>query len=376
MTLPEFKQQYCFPQVQAVIFTGDGNILDSCETLFSVKNNNEKSIFEAFPLLDGVRATLLSLSPLSTDKVHLPRVELVLDDQFLIVDMTVSSVWYQGGVAYLWIIQNLTEQYNYLFIVQQERNESIIEGQKLRTENEILDLHKDIDILNKLRKSRKELNISVSSELEMPLNKIMALTAKLKDAAQTPQQEQYLRTIERAIALIDDQITQTRPAQLDLFLVPPDRTDIDLTNLIWSVIKIYNLNHLIKNHPFYLHVKPNFPALVVGNKPRIAQLLHNFIYHAFFTYKGSSTTLTASVIDAKSTHCRICLSMTCVPMAGLSESELKEMGVQITDDIAALAFSLKGDFELFTLPNQKSILMQLIIPFRLPQEDQIDFTTL
>ncbi len=367
MTLLEHKQRYSFERFQAIIFNGEGRLLDSCNALFDLSKHAEDSVYDVFPILEGVKDTLLTFVPNDSQKIHIPRIEFSFGGKFLICDFTFSAITYNDAPAYLWIIQDLTEQYNYLFVMQQERNESIIEGQQLRIENEILALQKDIALLNKLRQARKELNVSVASELEAPLNKIMALTAKLKDTALTQQEANYLAAIEASVTILDDQLIRSRPAQLDLLLVPPDRTSIQLSGLMWNVLKIFEYNNQIKESPFYLHVKPDFPPIVVANKPRVAQLLHNFIQHAIFSWQSISTTLTASVVEIKPTHCRLEFLLSCNTNL-LQDEQSKALTKQINEDITALASNLKGQFTMFLLPEDNSLLMKLSIPFRLPDE--------
>ncbi|QQS31269.1 MAG: hypothetical protein IPM47_10265 [Sphingobacteriales bacterium] len=369
MTLLDLKQQFCFERFQTILFDRNGQLIESCNTLFDLATFETQNIFDLFPVLDGVKDALFTFSPNSSQNINIPRVEFSFGNHSFLSDFTVSSVLFNNTPVFVCHIQNLTEQYQHLIVIQQERNESIIEGQQLRIENEILSLHKDIDLLNKLRQARKELNINVASELEAPLNKIMALAAKLKDTAMTENEANYLSAIEASVAVLDDQLTLNRPAQLDLFLIPPERTLLDLPALIWNVLKIFEYNQQIKESPFYLRVNPGFPTLVIGNKPRIAQLLHNFLYHGIFGWKSLSTTLTASVIEIKPTHCNVEFFMSCAVNKSQIE-ETQHLSKQINEDLTALTSNLKGKFSMYFLPEDQNLLMKLSLPFRLPNNQE------
>lgn len=364
MNLLDFKAKYCFEKVQAVIFNRNGQLLDSCDTLISLSNFSSQNLFDVFPVLEGVKGILADMQAQVSKPLLLSRVEFPFAAKYLICDFTFSAILYQGEAAYLWIIQDLTEQYNYLFVVQQERNETVIEAQQLRAENEILSLRKDIALLNKLREVRSDVNNSIISEIEAPLNRIMALTSKLKETTQTRKEYSYLESMESAITIIDDQLTQSRPVQLDLFLVPPDRSETDLQNLIWNVLKIFEYDNWVKESPFYLNFKPDLPKNVWVNKPRVAQLFHNFIAPIVFDWKGLGTSLSASVLDMKSTHCRLEFIITCT-LPTLSNSEIENLSEKTTRDIDELARSFKGIFDLFLLPDNSRVVMTLQLPFRL-----------
>ena len=363
MNLNDYKTAFCFRQVQAIIFNAGGQLLESCDTLISVSKHPNANLFELFPVLESVKGNLSSFAAGKNDKLVLPRVEFPFDDQFFICDFHFSMVYHHNQNAYLWILHDLTEQYNYLFLVQQERNETIIEAQKLKIDNEILALQKDITLLNNLRHIRRNLNTTITAEIEAPLNRIMALANKLKESADTKQEYNYLASMESAVSSIDDQLTQSRPMQLDLLLIPPDRTEINLQDLLWNVLKIFNYGQRTKVSPVYLNFKPGLPQSVLVNKPRLAQLFHNFFEHALFDWGSTLSSLSVSLQELKPAFCKLEFILT-NNINPLSEQEIARLSEKMEEDLSELARTFKGKFDLFVLPEDQKVIMTLHLSFR------------
>ncbi|OWY22903.1 sensor histidine kinase [Sphingobacteriales bacterium UPWRP_1] len=370
MNLNDYKTEFCFRQVQVVIFNAGGQLLESCDTLIPVNKFHHNNLFEMFPVLESIKGSLSSFVAGANEKLILPRVEFPFENQYFICDFHFSAIHYQNQNACLWILHNLTEQYNYLFLVQQERNETIIEAQNLKIENEILSLQKDITLLNNLRQIRRNLNATITAEIEAPLNRIMALANKMKETAASKKEYNNFVSMESAVSIIDDQLTQSRPMQLDLLLVPPDRTETNLQELLWNVLKIFNYRQRAKESPVYLNFKPGLPQTVLVNKPRLAQLFHNFFEYALFGWGSTLSNLSASLQEMKPTYCKLEFMLTNT-INPLSEQEIAGLSEKMEEDLAELARTFKGRFDIFVLPDDLKVIMTLHLVLRLGTPENI-----
>ncbi len=125
----EVKGKLLNPTAQIIVFNQEGKLIYSCGSLFNISKKDAVSLFNAFPVLEGLQEVFFNLA--EEERLNLPCVWFEYSEVSGHFDFLFTK---QENKLY-WLIQNFDKIYTKLISVQQERNVSIINS-------EILELHK------------------------------------------------------------------------------------------------------------------------------------------------------------------------------------------------------------------------------------------
>ncbi|MGB1243018.1 MAG: hypothetical protein ACPG49_10885 [Chitinophagales bacterium] len=117
------KTAYLSSKAQIVLFSNEGILLDTCNTLLDIIPLKNQNLWEVFPMLESIEVMLSSLQ-IENEEMYFPRVELTFKDKHWLFDFTFYRHSEQANTI-VWILQDFTQHYEYLRIIQQERNEAI-----------------------------------------------------------------------------------------------------------------------------------------------------------------------------------------------------------------------------------------------------------
>jgi len=123
MSILTQKTAYLSNKVQIVLFSNEGILLDTCNTLLDILPLKDQSLWEAFPMLESIEVMLASLK-IENEEMYFPRVELTFNDKHWLFDFTFYRHPKQVHTI-VWVLQDFTQHYEYLRVIQQERNEAI-----------------------------------------------------------------------------------------------------------------------------------------------------------------------------------------------------------------------------------------------------------
>ena len=157
--------------------------------------------------------------------------------------------------------------------------------ERKRAEAEILNAKFEAEQANAAKSSFLAM---MSHELRTPLNAILGMTELSLGTKLTPEQQEFLRTIqtnsENLLRLIDD--------VLDLSKIEANRMDLELIpfsprELVDEVAESLNVRAQSKDVELVLDVDPHLPAEIVGDPKRVRQVLLNLVGNAVkFTERG------------------------------------------------------------------------------------------
>ncbi|MCS6821858.1 MAG: SpoIIE family protein phosphatase [Microscillaceae bacterium] len=157
--IDRYKQNYKNKRIQFVLFDLQGNIIESCDTLVNISLYQDVSIFDLSPFLESIKDVLASLI-LNPDKIELPltypRLEIPLLTREGVFDYSFETFTHpETKEKYIvWIIEDNTDLYQYLWKVQQERNETAI-----RKELIVIQTQKIIQLHRSLQEKTHELHV-------------------------------------------------------------------------------------------------------------------------------------------------------------------------------------------------------------------------
>ena len=140
--------------------------------------------------------------------------------------------------------------------------------------------------LAKTDKLRKDLIANVSHDLRTPLTMIKAYAEMIRDLSggNAVKRAQHTNVIieeaDRLTALVSDMLSLSK---LESFAVPADKRPFDLSALLHAVMQRFTDLYAREGYSFGIDAEE--PLIVLGDEPRIEQVLYNLIINAI-NYTG------------------------------------------------------------------------------------------
>ena len=128
MSILSQKNTYISNKVQIVLFSNEGILLDTCNTLLDILSLKNKSLWSAFPMIESIEGVLSALS-VKDEEMYFPRVEMAFENRNWLFDFTFYRHPEKSDIV-VWVLQDFTQHYEYLRVIQQERNEAIAQKER------------------------------------------------------------------------------------------------------------------------------------------------------------------------------------------------------------------------------------------------------
>lgn len=290
MNLESLKIRHLANRTQWVRIQLKGTFVDSCETLFVIPPEFHVDMFAFDLTLESLREVLPALAP--DEPLLFPAINAEFPGRTGTFDYEFIRDP-ENENQFIWILTDFSREYAHLREMQQERNESLIEKErvalmeaKTRLEKDLLEMKNSE--LERNRKFRMEFFSRISHEFRTPVNGIIGLANLLGDEISTARARAYLEALESAgkhlVALVNDlmDVGKIEAGKLHFESIP-----FNLRETIQSVTSIFEFN--IREKDLYLNLEfdPDLPQFVVGDPLRLNQILFNLIGNAVkFTVRG------------------------------------------------------------------------------------------
>ncbi|CAO3621699.1 unnamed protein product [Cunninghamella blakesleeana] len=166
-----------------------------------------------------------------------------------------------------------------------------LELERARTQNLLKDLSAAKEVAEAAAASKQNFLANMSHEIRTPMNAVIGMSRMLMESNLPPDLYECAETIESSgnhlVALIDDILDYSKIESGRLAL---ERSQLDLTFVLESAIKLLSSNYLGKGLALLYCVDPDLPIHVYGDLVRLRQIILNLLSNAFkFTEKGSVT---------------------------------------------------------------------------------------
>lgn len=137
--LLEHQQHYLSQWLQFVLLDQEGKILDSNHSFADLRHLYGQSIYQFNPFLESIQSVIEALDEHQSE-LFFPRMEIPFWGKDGVFDYTIKRIQRNNQIFYLWIIEDNTAHNQYLYLVQQERNDTYIQNEllQLKTQNQIL----------------------------------------------------------------------------------------------------------------------------------------------------------------------------------------------------------------------------------------------
>jgi len=317
------KLAYFHQRSQYVVFTVEGRVKESCQTLFEIPA--AASVYQSIPFMEAMQEAFTQL-PVGNDV------------SFLCINTSLLNrkgyynfyIKRESEETFKWFVYDLTEFYSYLQPWQQERNEQAIAGEYLRLQQRAAALEKELlqyqhEELQRIEQMKTAFFSQVSHEMRTPLHSIVGLAHLLAEQAAPSMSNsvQALKTTAQHLTTIVNDVLDWAKLENSTIEIRP--APFQIRTLVQSVAEAFRYGCQEKGIELLVHLSNSVPEYLIGDATRLAQILYNVLGNAVkFTEQGEIklSVDATSVADASVAQLRFSVSDTGI---GMTEEEQKRI---------------------------------------------------
>jgi len=256
---------------QVFIFTENGFLLDSCDSLFDLTKHRSQSLFELLPFIKRYAHTFKDLG--NNDVKQFKGVSLEFDETYFLVDV----VFFKNTGSLVCVV---------------ESNEELISENVLPLESKFEQQYRKIEaelVQNtKLQKIRQDIFSKIVHDIKLPLTEIVGTTYLLKQFVAGEKGEAYLRSLSTAASNLNRMLNDLMEfSKSEAYKFNLESKPFNLTAVIVSVINAFAFKTQELNIPIFTDFDTRIPQTILGDSTRLAQVIYNLFDNALkFTKQG------------------------------------------------------------------------------------------
>lgn len=285
--LDKIKLGLIKPNSQVTIFTVDGVLLQSCNSMIQI--DPDESLYDAFDFLASMEDFLRNMEV--GEEIELNPVEWRerVEGLFIVRLAKIDRETIQ------WLLVNRTVEKEQIEIIQQGRNNAAINEEYLNMQKKLLETEKDFlnfknEELGRIQKFKERFFAAVSHEMRTPLNSITGLV-KLIEWSEPKAIYDYLHalkaTSEHLNHIINDVLDLSKIEEGKLVL---EKISFNIREIVGAITQGFTMITQEKNIELTAHFDETVPQFITADPTRMAQILYNIIGNALkFTKEGGVT---------------------------------------------------------------------------------------
>ena len=212
------------------------------------------------------------------------------------IDVKIKSeeIIYQGRHAQISVIRDVTEEISKaeeLRTAKEKAEETARQLDASRNELEIknVTLERALAEAEKATRIKSEFLANISHELRTPMNGIIGMAELAYDLATSDEQKEYLAIVQES----SDNLLALLNNLLDFSKIEAERVELEQCainiNMLAEKLRIlFSAQADKKDIELSVHVEPDVPTTVTGDRKRLEQVLQNLLHNGVkFTEKGS-----------------------------------------------------------------------------------------
>lgn len=301
----QIKERIYKTKIQIIQISQDGEVLDSENSIFSVKKGEK--ISSLHPFFEGIESLLEHI----VDPVSFPCVNLNIENKHFLVDIEILK---NENHLFLSVL-DFTDHYEQSHPLLQEKNEASIVKYRLSYER---------DLLLAKEEFKNKFLAHLNHEIRNPLNSMFGFMEILSNSKLDYEQKETLNILHKTSmhlkVLMDDlmDISKIEQGALEVKYVP-----FLLGDLLNSIIKHFNPQYNKKNLALHLNVDEKIPTKVLGDPTRLNQILYNLIENAHRNTEKGEVTVDVGLDEKKSSEetCHLTFKVSDTGV-GIDEEEL------------------------------------------------------
>lgn len=274
---------------QTILVDLNGQIVESCDTLFPASNFHSQNVLTWFDLIESIFPSILELNvgdqAISFAKIHAPSNTLPG-----FYDFSFSKIMLKDKPHILWYIYDYTNVYQHLLEYQQEKNELDIQRQYFEYNN------RNISSIQEIQENRTffqdNLVDNKSSKYFMLFQKIISSNDSLLDIFKTYQTDVKAQNISKALEASFSKISE----EINVFLCDEKESAkevFDLENITNA------LNHALEKMSIQHDVqfKMNFSGSkkFIYKQKVLLHILYSAIINSHYLNANSQTSILFSI---------------------------------------------------------------------------------
>jgi signal transduction histidine kinase/DNA-binding response OmpR family regulator len=290
-----YKARYLADRCQFILFTSEGKLIQTCNTLLDLNAYINQSIFTVFPFLESLKDTLALLEP-GQPPLEFPRLEGLgsnIETSFKVLDCRIECIINNQVPTLLLVLEHNPDAHQYIFQIQQEGKESAIQKELLAVQNRSIKLEKELlqlknEELKRIEQFKSNFFAEISHELRTPLNGIIGLTELLLEVMSNPHHVDYLKAIQSSgnhlVTIVNDvlDLSKIESGQMQF-----EETHIHLPEMLQNIVLSFKQKFTEKGIQVNADLTSGVPTTVLGDKVRLTQILYNLVGNAIkFTSEG------------------------------------------------------------------------------------------
>jgi len=301
-----------------MVFTENGFLLESCDTLFSTKEERSKSLYEAIPFIGRQISVLRNLQ--GSVVKRFTQINFDFRDRKWIADFSFG----REGKNFFCVIEDFSDLYTAL---NQKEDKVELSGEQLE---------KELENLRKIQKLKQDQFSSITHDIKLPLTEIIGTTYLLQHYVDNEKGKSYLKALSNSARNLDTMLNDLVTfSKSEAFKFRLESRVFDIEQLVRSVIKSFEFKVNESKVPILFQIDSSIPQHIIGDPTRISQIIYNLVDNAIkFTREG---------------HIDVQLNLEELTKEGCQLSfKIKDTGVGIPKD------SLKAIFETYQQVNEES----------------------
>lgn len=299
----EHKVKYLSDKAQIIFINAAGKFIDSCDTLFDLTTHKKASAFDVFPFLESIQPVLDAVF-YENEELFFPRIEFLYKGSMWLLDFTFYKYTdddrFGTEPVIVWLIQDLTEHYNYLLAIQQERNESIARQEAEKTRKRSLILRKEMEYLNKIQLLKMEYMAKLAGNMQQPITQITQIANQLQPFVTEQTALSYLSALNSTA----ENLSATYQNLVEFSKIDTNRIQFSPENFhfaeaIWLIIRSFDHAQKRRRIPIRLRLQPNVPTYFYGYPVRLSQIIYNLLKHAVSNSQANAINIEIREIKQK-----------------------------------------------------------------------------
>ncbi|HAA10732.1 MAG TPA: hybrid sensor histidine kinase/response regulator [Cytophagales bacterium] len=311
MNFNRLRSQYHALSSQFIVADATGLILESDERIVPAQKG--QSIKDIHGVIESSWDTISEL--LIDEEYYLPCVSAHVDDELLYFDFVFRPVS-ENEQRYLTVtVMDLTPQYLQILAVVQEKNQSNILNELLRSQSKMEALERELlakqnEELERIQELKNEFLATMTHEIRTPLNAILGLTHIMIDEGPRTDQLDTLETIrfsgENLLGLISDILDFSK---IEANKIELENVVFDLNKLCHALVQGAAIRAEAKGITcdLQLHQVPDF---IEADSVRISQIINNLLTNAVKFTESGGVTLAVELVSQEAKVARLLFQVT------------------------------------------------------------------
>lgn len=304
--IDRIKLQELGSKCQVVLFDAEGKVLESCDTILSIRK--DETLFDQFIFLLSIQEVIQTMEP--GQPLNFQLVEWSEQKEALL-GITFRKL---DDITFQWFITDKSDERDQILSVQQSRNNASINEELLEIRQKYLESEKKLltyknEELLRIQKFKERFFAEVSHEMRTPLNSITGLV-KLLEWSEPKAIYDYLHalkaTSEHLNHIINDVLDLSKVEEGKLQL---ENLSFNLHEITDAVLKGFSMAADEKKISLKSEIDPAVPEFILTDPIRLSQVLYNILGNALkFTHEGGIT-LSIHLKEEKQKDCTLLFSV-------------------------------------------------------------------